>query len=253
MTDFTLTKYTGLLDTLIEKGYSFQTFEQFVNAPKERVVVLRHDVDARANNSLDFARIQAERGVVGTYYFRAIPQSWNEPMVREMVSLGHEIGYHYECLTTCGGFMEQALKNFALNLEEFRKVCSITTICMHGSPMSKYDSRDLWKNASYQDYGIIAEPYFDVDFDKVFYLTDTGRRWDGEKFSVRDKVKSEFNLQFRRTDEIIAACRNNALPQQIMFTFHPQRWTNSSLLWIIEYISQRSKNLIKRAFFMRKR
>jgi hypothetical protein len=253
MTDFTLTKYTELLDTLIEKGYSFQTFEQFVKAPKERVVVLRHDVDARANNSLDFARIQAERGVVGTYYFRAIPQSWNEPMVREMVSLGHEIGYHYECLTTCGGIMEQALKNFALNLEEFRKVCPITTICMHGSPMSKYDSRDLWKNASYRDYGIIAEPYFDVDFDKVFYLTDTGRRWDGEKFSVRDKVKSEFNLQFRTTDEIIAACRNNALPQQIMFTFHPQRWTNSPLLWIIEYISQRSKNLIKRAFFMRKR
>ena len=124
---------------------------------------------------------------------------------------------------------------------------------MHGSPMSKYDSRDLWKNTSYRDYGIIAEPYFDVDFDKVFYLTDTGRRWDGEKFSVRDKVKSEFNLQFRTTDEIIAACRNSALPKQIMFTFHPQRWTNNRLLWIIEYISQRSKNLIKRAFFMGKR
>ena len=39
-----------------------------------------------------------------------------------------------------------------------------------------------------EDFGIIAEPYFDVDFDEVFYLTDTGRRWDGDSVSVRDKV-----------------------------------------------------------------
>ncbi len=39
--------------------------------------------------------------------------------------------------------------------------------------------------------GIIGEPYFDVDFSRVFYLTDTGRRWDGDAVSVRDKVKSE--------------------------------------------------------------
>ena len=40
-----------------------------------------------------------------------------------------------------------------------------------------------------EDYGIIAEPYFDLDFDEVFYLTDTGRRWDGDDVSVRDKVE----------------------------------------------------------------
>jgi|ERR1035437_5345325 hypothetical protein len=55
---------------------------------------------------------------------------------------------------------------------------------MHGSPLSKYDSKDLWKKYNYRDYKIIGEPYFDVDFNKVFYLTDTGRRWDGEKVSV---------------------------------------------------------------------
>src|SRR5690625_6415775 len=36
-------------------------------------------------------------------------------------------------------------------------------------------SRDLWKWYSYRDYGIIAEPYFDLDFSRVLYLTDTGR------------------------------------------------------------------------------
>jgi hypothetical protein len=62
---------------------------------------------------------------------------------------------------------------------------------MHGSPLSKWDNRDLWKRYDYRDFGIIAEPYFDLDFDEVFYLTDTGRRWDGDRVSVRDKICSE--------------------------------------------------------------
>jgi hypothetical protein len=41
-----------------------------------------------------------------------------------------------------------------------------------------------------EDFGIIAEPYFDVDFKEVLYLTDTGRRWDGDEVSVRDKVEN---------------------------------------------------------------
>jgi len=62
---------------------------------------------------------------------------------------------------------------------------------MHGSPLSKYDSRDLWKVYDYRDYGIIGEPYFDIDFSKVLYLTDTGRRWDGDKVNIRDRVVQE--------------------------------------------------------------
>ena len=60
---------------------------------------------------------------------------------------------------------------------------------MHGSPLSKWDNRDLWKRYDYRDFGIIAEPYFDVDFNEVLYLTDTGRRWNNSKASVRDKVE----------------------------------------------------------------
>ena len=65
----------------------------------------------------------------------------------------------------------------------------VKTICMHGSPLSKWDNRDLWKKYDYRDFGIIAEPYFDLDFDEVFYLTDTGRSWNNSKASVRDKVE----------------------------------------------------------------
>ena len=42
----------------------------------------------------------------------------------------------------------------------------------------------------YRDYDIIGEPYFDLDFDEFFYLTDTGMRWNAGRFSIRDKVNS---------------------------------------------------------------
>ncbi len=44
---------------------------------------------------------------------------------------------------------------------------------MHGSPRSKYDNKSIWSNNKYTDYEIIGEPYFDLNFNNVGYLTDT--------------------------------------------------------------------------------
>lgn len=249
--DFTLTKYQQLLEALVKQNYRFQTFQEFLSAPEKKAIVLRHDVDLRPENSLAFARIQHQKGVSGVYYFRAVPESWDEKIIAEIASLGHEIGYHYECLTTCGGDVQKAMADFEHHLATLRKLAPVATICMHGSPMSKYDSKDMWKTHSYRELGIIGEPYFDVDFNRVLYLTDTGRRWDGEKVSVRDKVNSGFRHDFQTTDDIITAAVRGALPEQIMFTFHPQRWTDSSALWVKELLLQRAKNYIKRAYYVK--
>lgn len=244
--DFTVKKYKTLLKALISQDYQFQTFEEFLNSPSKKSIILRHDVDLLPYNSLRFAQIQAEQGIAGTYYFRAVPQSWDESVIKQIHELGHEVGYHYECLTTTKGNLIKGIKDFEKNLSKLRKLVPVSTICMHGSPMSKYDSKDLWKKYDYRDFGIIGEPYFDVDFKKVFYLTDTGRKWDGDKVSVRDRVDSGFDLSFHKTDEITAAVIANELPDQIMFTFHPQRWTDSKMLWTKELLLQNTKNVVKR-------
>lgn len=249
--DFTIKKYNNLLNALIEQGYTFQTYADHLSKPESRSIVLRHDVDALPENSLAFAKIQAQLGVRGTYYFRAVPKSWNEEIIKEINALGHEIGYHYECLTTTKGVMELAIMDFEKNLSSLRLLAPVHTICMHGSPMSRYDSKDLWNHRDYKAYDIIGEPYFNTDFDEVFYLTDTGRRWDGQNVSVRDKVNSPFKMSFRSTDEIIDACNNGELPEKIMFTFHPQRWNNHLLLWSKELVFQNLKNIVKRVLFVK--
>lgn len=249
--DFTVKKYQELLDSLIAKGYTFQTFEEFIKAPSEKSIVLRHDVDLLPFNSLKFAEIQAKKGVKGVYYFRAVPASWDENVIKRIADLGHEIGYHYECLTTCNGNVEKGIADFKKNLINLRKLAPVSTICMHGSPASKYDSKDLWKNYNYRDYNIIGEPYFDVDFKDVFYLTDTGRMWDGHKVSVRDRVNSNYNLSFHATNDIIAYLNSNDLPNKIMFTFHPQRWNDGMIKWTKELVMQNLKNIIKRVLYVK--
>jgi hypothetical protein len=189
MPDFTLNTFHRLLSTLKEQQYTFQTFAKFLREPAPRTIILRHDVDARKMNSLQTARIEKELGITGTYNFRIVPESFDIEIIKQIAGFGHEIGYHYEDLTIARGDCDKAMKLFEENLARLRRVVPVETICMHGSPLSKYDNRQLWEKYNYRDYDLIGEPYFDVDFNEVLYLTDTGRRWDGEAVSVRDKAK----------------------------------------------------------------
>ncbi len=341
-----------------------------------RKIILRHDVEARYENALQMARIQHKMGIRGSYYFRFLPKSYSSEIIKEIADLGHEIGYHYDDLSACKGNREEALKRFQQHLEELRKIAPVQTMTMEGAPLSKYDNRDLWKpetsdpkkgNGVYQQrttntkhgtrntehgtknteqktpntqpynqYGILAEPYFDIDFNKMFYLTDTGRRWDGWKTSVRDKVPQQAEwvkkgLVFHSTKDIIQAIENGRslrraevleasgvemrslrcaepvevsgvdmrssrraepvevsgvemrssrcaepvevsgvkrsssgagirsssgadirsssgaeMPDQIMMTFHPQRWNDNAFPWLKELLIQNLKNQIKK-------
>ena len=250
--DFTRKKYWQLLVNLQAAGYGFITFASYREGKRpERFAILRHDVDLLPRHSLATARIEHSLGIPAVYYFRAVPESWDEDIIREIAHLGHEVGYHYESLTTCNGNKEAAYEDFKRNLEALRKLVPVTTICMHGSPRSPYDSKDIWKTYSYNDLGVIGEPYLDSDFSKMLYLTDTGRRWDGFKVSVRDKIEGfqeEWNKKgwsFHSTDDIIQALRQHKLPGQLMITTHPQRWNNLGFSWFKELLMQNMKNIVK--------
>lgn len=255
-TDFTYTALEHLLRSLLSQGYAFQTFEQFIRQPEKKAIILRHDVDKRARNSYRTAVIENTLGIKGSYYFRITGQSNKPWVISEITSLGHEIGYHYEDLSLSCGDPEIAIAAFERNLQYFRSYYPVSTICMHGSPSSKWDNRDVWKKYNYRDFNIIAEPYFNLAANEVLYLTDTGRKWNGEKFSVRDKMEQpgfkELKGKLKSTRDIIDALHRQELPQKIMITIHPQRWTNNPASWLLEYIAQHLKNLLKRILFVRK-
>ena len=112
MRDFTLHTLRLLLSTFHDHNFTFQTFSRFLKDPAPRSIILRHDVDARKVNSLHTARIEHELGIAGTYNFRMVPGSFDEGIIRQIASMGHEIGYHYEDLTVAKGKAEQAIQLF---------------------------------------------------------------------------------------------------------------------------------------------
>jgi hypothetical protein len=248
--DFTLEIYSKLLLALQQSGYQFFTFEDWCEGRAEgRYVILRHDVDLRAAYSLATARIEAEMDIRATYYFRVVPQSNQPEIIKAIAELGHEIGYHYEDLSLFDGNIDKALKHFGQKLEYFRQFYPVRTICMHGSPTSRWDNRELWKSNSYRDFGIIGEPYFDfLTVEGIFYMTDTARMWNGDKYNVRDKISHQSTTQpdIHSTFDFIEWIEQKPVQNIIMITTHPQRWTNNPIDWFQEYFIQNLKNIAKR-------
>ncbi|MCA1784975.1 MAG: hypothetical protein LC657_03225, partial [Desulfobacteraceae bacterium] len=154
--------------------------------------------------------------------------------------------YHYEDLAIAKGDLSKAMAHFETRLAQFRHIYPVTTICMHGSPLSRYDNRALWKTYDYREFGIIGEPYFDVDYTKVFYLTDTGRSWNHTGASIRDRVESGFDIRVNSTAHLADLAGQEALPDQMMITVHPQRWHDRPLPWAKELVWQNVKNAVKR-------
>lgn len=248
--DFSLSIYKSLLESAISAGYTLTSYEDYIinGHNYNKVFILRHDVDDLPNNSVDTATIEHALGAKGSYYFRVVKKSLHPDCIEKIKQLGHEIGYHYEDMALNNGNLEKSYEHFKEKLKLFRTYYPVKTICMHGSPLSKWDNKLLWNTYNYKELGIIGEPYFDIDFTKVLYITDTGRQWNNTTSSVRDKVKTAYNFKFNSTEDIIAAFNNNKLPGVIMLNIHPQRWTDNSFLWFKELISQNLKNNIKKLF-----
>ena len=256
--DFTLKAFKLLLDTFIANGYQFISVKDYLDRKEgfDKIIILRHDIDLLPQNALIIAQIENYFGINGSYYFRATPNSWDDNIVKEISKMGHEVGYHYETMDTANGDIDLAWKQFVAHLNNMKKITDIHTICMHGSPRSKFDNKDLWGKYDYKKLGIIGEPYYDIDFNKIFYLTDTGRRWDGWKVSIRDKVAQQNDwvkkgLTYNSTYDIMKAIQRKDLPDKIMFTFHPQRWHSNILYWLKELLFQNIKNIIKKLLFIK--
>lgn len=257
MRDFTLNKFEELIKVLKDKGYAFQPYKEYILSPLERVIVLRHDVDLLPLNSLATAEVENRLGIKGVYYFRSVPESYDVDVIKKIDRRGHEVGFHYETMDIViinyklkiknyenkNEILRSAFDEFKSQLMRFNEIVEVKTVCMHGSPRGKYDNKLIWSKYNYKDLGIIGEPYLDIDWNEFGYLTDTGRRWNGDKYSLRDKVNSKYRFNFKSTDDII----NNVdkLPDKLMITVHPQRWTNNPLLWTKELVWQNVKNVVK--------
>lgn len=251
MHDFTLDKYAALLTMLRNSGFGILPIINFVCTQQKRCVAIRHDVDKNIAQSLKMAQMEADQDVRTTYFFRKHDIFCHPNTILKISQLGHEVGYHYENLAHCKGDAHAAFRDFRQTLQQLQQIAWVSGISMHGSPLTAYDNRKLWEQFSFFDLGPGYEVYSHIDYSQVLYLTDTGRCWDGHKFSIRDKVTSTGldapkTCNFHNTHQIIRAAATGLLPNKLLLNIHPQRWHNAPVPWLMEFIMQNLKNQVKR-------
>lgn len=250
MRDFTYDKYCQLLRALQLQDYQFvSAVDCCASSVSGRFVAVRHDVDRTPAMALRMAHIEESVGVKSSYFFRSRHISSAADTIRQIAAMGHEIGYHYEDLVLACGDVELAVGLFSSHLAALRRLASVAAIAMHGSPLSRHDSMQMWNHADYRTMGVVGDMMRDVDFDQVYYITDTGRRWDG--VALRDVSPSASRWQqlghrYHSTDDIIQAINSGYFPSKVMITIHPERWTDTVWQWLKQLVWQNIKNFFKR-------
>ncbi len=246
MRDFTLNIYKELLSTLLNSGFEFYVLEDLCGGEvEEPFVVLRHDVDRNPQNSLRMAEVENSMGIRATYYFRTVSKVFDPKVIKKISLLGHEVGYHYEDLSTLHGDVEEAIKSFKRNVEKLRELVPVNTVSMHGKPLSKYDNRELIPLLNFPELGILCEPYTIVEKLDLIYLTDTGRSWNNRLVNVRDLVSATLDIKIKSTRQLINAVENELSDKNMMINVHPERWEDAVLPWGWNLIWQRFKNSVK--------
>jgi len=98
--DFTFTHYEELID-LAKRHYRFISYPEAM-AASDRRILWRHDVDLSVHRAVKMARLEASLGVCTTYFLNPHSEFYSllEPevsrRVAEIVSLGHNIGLHFD-------------------------------------------------------------------------------------------------------------------------------------------------------------
>jgi hypothetical protein len=249
--DFTLDKYQQLCQAIIDADYQVITIGQFLEeeSREARVAMLRHDVDRKPQSALDMARLEAGLGLAATYYFRHTGNVYKPDLIKQIADLGHEVGYHYETLARAGGDLEKAFQSFGSELGEFRGLCDIQTISAHGSPLSKWDNVDLWREYDYTAFGLAGDAVLSMDFQQVAYYSDTGRTWHGQNYKVRDKARGRPLPQIETTDQLIELVSSCAF-DRLCVLVHPNRWCDGRADWIKEWLTDAAANQVKQLLIL---
>ncbi|HBM89901.1 MAG: formyltransferase family protein [Parvibaculaceae bacterium] len=97
--DFTESAYEALIEQAKSENYKFSLFQ---DRPAERHVLWRHDVDYSLQRAMRLAQIERVQGVCATYFvclrlpFYNLLESESARIVREIESMGHGIGLHFD-------------------------------------------------------------------------------------------------------------------------------------------------------------
>ena len=179
--------YLDFLAKAKARGFSFVCFRDFLPgspAPVGRYIVLRHDIDFAPSYSLEMAEIEHAAGIKSTFFVLVDDQFYNAlqsdviRQIRQIHSLGHEIGLHFALSTAVEADIGKEVV-FRLNL--------LSTIA--GVTVRSFSQHDP-VNAGFAAIALPPEHHVCVDARQVIhdndllYVSDSAMMWRRHTFET---------------------------------------------------------------------
>lgn len=98
--EFTYHAYENMLTSLSKQGYIFSKFNDYED--KNKVVILRHDVDMSLNSAFALAELEYKNGIKSTYFVLVSTDFYNifskksTEILGNILDMGHSIGLHFD-------------------------------------------------------------------------------------------------------------------------------------------------------------
>ena len=211
--DFTEDAYRGILG-LAKSKYDFEPYGTTTTDPH---VLWRHDVDYSMHRAVRIARIEAEHDVRATYFFLLHSELYNLlelevfKRAREILSLGHSFGVHFDA-GFYGGFdsEDQLAAKLRHEAQLFEQLFErpVLAFSLHNTDVSKsarFDSDEVagLHNATGRgirhQYAYVSDSNGYWRFDRLRDLLESGRHerlhvlthpewWQTEAMSPRARI-----------------------------------------------------------------
>lgn len=174
---YSLDIYASFLDELTDPIFSVKLFKDYhelkdSGLDKDKVnIFIRHDVDLSIPRLIELTKMEHKRNLFSTLFFRLHSEKYlfSEivQLIKQLNSMGFEIGYHYEVLSQTKGDTEEALNLFKKELTELRKIVPTNVAAHHGD---KYKNQMIWPLLDKDTLNIWTA----YDMKRDIYITDTG-------------------------------------------------------------------------------
>jgi len=210
---FDLPEYRSLVLSLVDHGYELAPVSAMKRPRGKRTAFLRHDIDFSPEAALPMARLEAELGCVATYYFLHtgpydLTKGTEGDALKEIASMGHEIGLHYDLMTYPDQEMEEHLKAECRHLAALSGV-DINTITMHQPHQGGGDP--------FREHADLFHPHDPRYQGGVTYISDSCRAW---------------------RDETLLTCFGDHPPERLLLLTHPALWLDGSVEDRMTYLEE---------------
>lgn len=192
--DFSASVYFQFLNDGLKRGCRFFALRDFAQASslQGHTVLLRHDVDICLETALRMAQLENKAGVNSTYFvllrspfYNALSPRGGE-ILREICSLGHEIGLHWDG-RLIPSEPEAARRTLRGEAELLSGVCGqeIVSAAQHFPTVS--GRLDLSRDFKVDTYS----PAF---MEKFIYVSDSSMSWRGRDLSDVARQPGHYQL-----------------------------------------------------------